>query len=463
MKIAILTNFSEMYDGYSLTTVVRDQIYTLLRYGHEVHLYVSELYHDADFGGGVVIHKAVPDAALVDYRNRAEYTPEYLNAVKEAASGKEDTGISERWAVDGRPLAEIAKAMEAMWDIQKRTEALILKEFSAYDAVLTHDMVFQGWQFPYLAAIEAVAAKTSARWLHWVHSIPTGVCDRWDARKLDNRHKLIYPNATDALRVAEAFRVRRDKVRVIPHVCDPRTFMRFLPDTVDLIDAYPSLMSADIVQIMPASVDRLPAKRISETIQIFGNFKSMGKSVCLFIATQWATGDEQRRILDAYKQHAANCGLVLNQDVIFSADYADIVSDPGKQCLFKVGIPRGVLRDLFTLSNMFIFFTREETYSLVLPEAALAGTPLIVINQSLDMLREVTGGISPAWDMGSFNRTHNHENKDQYLYNISLRILDRFLANEAVLQKTWYRQRGNMDAVYCNNYAPAFASVGCTF
>jgi glycosyltransferase involved in cell wall biosynthesis len=429
MKIGIITTFQSFMPQYSLTGIVKDRAEMLTKYGHEVHLFVSERYHGEEFPADVILEKKIPFTHLADYHTLGQFTGE-------DQSYKPAPGVS--------TPAEHEQ-------VKNQTAAMLREELKDYDLVFTEDIVFQGWHLPFAVAImEASKDLPNVKWLHAIHSVPSAGSDFWQIKLYGKRHKLLYPNRSDALRVAEQYRGVMDDVRVIPHIKDIRSLFDYSEDTRQFIDTYPGVMQAEIVQIYPASVDRLEAKRLSEVLGIFGHFKRLGKSVCLVIATQWATGQKQLDIINGYKKQAVDLGLTIGTEVIFTPDF----KPAGKEGRFGVGIPKHMIRELFQLSNVFIFPTREETFGLVLPEAALCGSPIVVLNGSLDMMHEVSGYNALFFDFGSFNRGVTHNNLDLLLRDIALIVLGRILANESVRLKTFMRRHYNYDYLYTRYYGP---------
>lgn len=414
MRIAILTNFQEFNPGYSLTGIVRDQIEMLERNGHDVTLIVSEQYNmDGDVPQVEGFRPVMPFAHLVDYKSVQDISNEhYGTAVK--------------------------------------TADMIEKELKNIDIAFTHDLVFTGWNMPYALGIwEGAKRVPNVRWLHWVHSVPSGFRDWWDIEKYGPNHKLIFPNSVDSLAVAEQYRGTLEDIRVIPHIKDPRTWFDFDAPTKDFINRYPKLLSADVVQILPASVDRLSAKRLDMVIRIFASIKSLGRSVCLIVANQWATARQHKESCENYRELAKDLGLDINREFAFTSDF--------QSPTYEVGIPKRMLRELFLLSNLFVFPTVEESFGLVVPEAILSGGVLPVLNRSLHMQMEISGFNALYFDFGSYRTQHNVDNVTNYCTDIAKIILGRMKQDESIRAKTFVRKTYNMDHLYDEFYGPILA------
>ena len=434
MKIGIITTFQSFMPQYSLTGIVKDRAEMLTRYGHEVHLFVSERYNGETFSDDIILEKKIPYTHLADYHSLAQFNgkdPKY-----KPQSGWDSPAEHQR--------------------IKNITAVMLREELAKdYELVITEDIVYQGWHLPFAVAImEASKDLSNVRWLHAIHSVPSVMSDFWNIRLYGGKHKLVYPNQMDRLRVAEQFRGRIDDVRILPHIKDVRTLFDYSQDTREFIDWCPGVMQADIVQIYPASVDRLEAKRLREVIMIFANLKRMGKSVCLVVATQWATGPKQIGFVNEYKKLATDQGLTIGVEVVFTPDFRPKDTPQDGRSKYAVGIPKYMIRELFQLSNLFIFPTREETFGLVLPEACLCGSVIPVLNGSLGMMYEIAGYNALYWDFGSYYSVATHDNEDAFLKDVALVILGRLLQNESVRAKTFMRQRYNYDYLYKHHYAP---------
>jgi glycosyltransferase involved in cell wall biosynthesis len=423
-KIAIFTSFAEFNPGYSLTGIVEDQCRMLVSYGHEVHLFVcthfkgdiDELFiHDPWTRQGVILHKKVPFAHLKDYRKEADLTDDHKEVIRQTA-----------------------RVIE---------ENILVKDIAF---VFTHDWLFTGWNLPYgLGVLQACQNPKMypIAWMHWIHSVPSLGLEWWDIRRWGNRHKLVYPNKTDLQKVAEQYRAGPSYVLPIPHIKDIRSYWEYHEDTYKFINDFPGVMHSDIVQIYPASTDRLTAKRVDKLIPMFREFKKMKRSVCLVIANQWATGRQRKEDLANYYKRVRNAGLKINEEVIFTSEWDD---------RFATGIPRRMLRELQLMSNLFIFPTREESFGLVLPETALCGVE-VVLNRSLHMMFEVGGGSGIYAEFGSYEKQLAVPSTEaEYYVSLSHLILGRMQRSEIISTKTFHRQWYNWDNIYNRFYLPAF-------
>jgi hypothetical protein len=117
-----------------------------------------------------------------------------------------------------------------------------------------------------------------------------------------------------------------------------------------------------------------------------------------------------------------------------------------------------MIRELFLCSNLFIFPTREESFGLVVPEAALSGC-FLVLNRSLQMQREVSGNEALFFDFGSCHQVHTIENEDLYFTQIGFIIAGRMKENESIKTSTFARQTYNMDNLYNQFYMPTMSEA----
>jgi glycosyltransferase involved in cell wall biosynthesis len=316
MKIAILSNFKEFNPGYSLSGIVADQCRMLVNHGHEVDCFVAKNFKENSpipLPPGVKVKRLVPHPALTDYRVKSTITDKHLELVAE-------------------------------------TKAMLLEEIPKYKFIITHDWIFTGWNMPYALAMQEASREIRAKarhvkWGHWIHSVPTALQDWWEIRNYGPGHKIVYPNRTDAVRVAEQFRGKPEDVRVVPHIKDLRSFWDLDPEICRFIDDHPGLMQNDVVQVYPASTDRLEAKNLREVLILFAAIKRAGFSVFLCIANQHYRGKKPKEAVEKYIKIGSRNDLEYGKDFVFTAQWDE------KQ--YGLGLPRRMVRELMLFQNLF--------------------------------------------------------------------------------------------------------------
>lgn len=401
MRIAILTNFKAWNDSYSLTHVVHAQALTLAKYGHEVMVFTMEGCEPA-------------------------YCPfDWL-----------------QW------LESPCLTKEPQWDSQTLVETI-----PSFDVVFTHDWILNaGNALLRDSLVKSADTLKDIPFLHWIHSAPNfGPFDFWDIGLYGPKHKIVYPVHCDLQRVADKFKARRDQIRHIPHVVDLRILNEWHPDTWRIVDELPGLMTADYVQIYPAERWRMggSGKRVDQLIMFFKALKSTGVSVCLLVVDSWSGYGESGDITK-YRGKALASGLT-PQECAFSSTLLD--------GMFPDGLPRRVLRELYQLSSVFVYPTHGESFGLPLPETVLCGCALPVLNSSLSMLDEVSGGFGVGCEWGSCEKGIQNRNEKERLSQAVLELQAAATTSESWKTRVWARQQFNLDRVYRDFYAPILREV----
>jgi hypothetical protein len=416
MKIGILTTFANFDPAFSLCGVVRQQLIALLKHGYKPVLFVLDIFNDeALVPEGVEIRKVVPQLILEPY-----------------SAGNLDN-----------LEADVAKAQKAFED-----------NLQDIDLCLTHDIIFINSYLPYNVAMRrAIDTRLShVKWLHWMHSGPSfrpldG--SPWDNLvTLPRNSRLIYMNYTDAIRAAEMYHVLPKDVRTIYNPMDIRELYEFHPVTRAIIEAN-DLMNPEFLCVYPLSSTRMDAtgKQLSKVIWIMGEIKKQGRSVALVVPNAHANADNEKKEIERMYELAYNKGLE-RRELVFTSLH--------ESPTYELGVPHEVVRDLFTLGNLFIFPSYSENCPLVLLEA-MAGKNILVLNQDFPAMRDFgqehalyfrfssTVGPNPEFPGGL----------DNYYKDVATLIISEYGQNKAIQAQTRLRREFNLDAIAKKQLIPA--------
>lgn len=418
IKIGIFSTLANLNPSYSIAGVIKQQLLALVKHGYKPVLFTLNIFDD-EVPEGVELRKIVPQLVLEPYGSR------------NADNLEEDVR---------KTLPELEKHMA---DI---------------DVMLTHDIIFVNSYLPYNVAMRrAIEGKLSkVKWLHWMHSGPSfkdldgSVWDNLYTLPINSR--LIYMNYTDAIRAAEMYHVLPKDVRTIFNPMDIREIYDFDPLTRKLIDHY-DLMSADFICTYPLSTTRMTTagKQLHKVIPIIGYLKKRRKSVRLVIPNAHANGDREKEAIEEIYRLAQSHGIE-RREIVFTS----LFEAPE----WEQGVPNKVVRDLFTLGNLFIFPSYSENCPLVLLEA-MAGKNILVLNQDFPAFKDF-GGENALYFR--FSSTVAPEPQfpngiERYYEDIAILILSEFDQNKALKAQTKLRKEFNLDYIFINQLEPAIKGI----
>jgi hypothetical protein len=421
MKVGLLTTFYNLKPEYSLTSVVIQQLKSLVKYGYEAVLFVLDNFEDSWLDAvpqGVELRKVIPQLILEPY-------------------SKGDLSNLDK---------DVAKARAAMEE-----------HMQDIDVCLTHDIIFINSYLPYNIALkQAIDSKLGhIGWLHWIHSAPS-FRPNMDGSPWDNLYtlpknsKIAYMNYTDTIRAAEMYGVWPKDVRTIFNPMDIRELYNFHPLTKQICDMY-DVMSADIIDVYPVSTTRMgPAgKQLNKVIPVMGYLKKLGMSVRLIIPNAHANAKEEKEAINGMLQYAYNCGLAPNE-IIFTS----LIDAPK----WEDGAPHDVVRDLFLLSNVFIFPSVSENCPLILLEA-MAAKNILILNGSFPAMKDFAQENAMYFLFGSLVDEPRHVSEEKYYEDVAKLIISELNTNKSLKAATRLRRDFNLDAVFRKQLEPAIMEI----
>jgi hypothetical protein len=420
MRVGVLTTFGNFDSAFSLCGVVKQQLIALVKYGYNPVLFVLDSFKDqAKVPEGVEVRNVIPQLTLEPY-------------------GKHDlTHLDE----------DVAKAQKAMEE-----------NMVDIDVCLTHDIIFINSYLPYNIAMRGAieGSLSHLRWLHWMHSGPSFA--NLDGSVYDNLYtlpknsRLVYMNYTDTIRAAEMYHVLPKDVRTIFNPMDIRELYGFTPLTKEIIEEN-DLMSPDFLAIYPLSTTRMDTngKQLSKTIRVMSWLKRKGFTVSLVVPNAHANADKEKAAIESMYQYAYGRGMERRDLVFTSLHHAPD---------HEHGVPHEVVRDLFLLSNLFIFPSVSENCPLVLLEA-MAGKNILVLNSSFPAFRDFGKEDAMYFGFGSLVEGSRDfpDGEEKYYEDIATLIISEYNQNKAVKAQTRLRKEFNVDNIFKRQLEPAIMEV----
>jgi len=345
-KIAIIVISCDWNSAYSVISVVKSQIRSLVHAGYSPRV--------------ILLKKSLPWI----FRDKVDYRMCLPLVKHDADHGKVDLKFF-------KDVSSIAKVLK--------------KNLEGIDIVLSHDLLYLSRLLPYNIAVRKVSRSLKkTQWLHWAHSSPQNPPRRKASYPYNMlykdmpRSKFVSVTEAQAEGYAKMYGVSKSKIMIVNNPRATQDFMNLGPITRRLIEKY-RLFEADILTIMPTILSRV-YKQQEVTLYLIAALKSAGKKVRLIFANAYGQKqkDEEGFRMLQLKWLARKLGLS-EQEVIFTSEVDSKLKD---------GCPAKVIKDLLQISNIYIHPSGYETGSLALMEAALTKN-LCIINRDLYSLRRI--------------------------------------------------------------------------
>ena len=349
-NVAILTTFFNADPAYSLNRSVQDQLKMLVTHGYRPKVLVLE------------------SGAWNDPPEM--YGHEHVELVQLPS-----VSVSNQIERDEKLDDDVERLYVSMKEILKKTEV-----------VFTHDIIYQPSGLKLNIAGRMVAnLLPNIRWFHWIHSATSPYRLHKDGFISEQHIGLIeekWPNSSAVFfngmsipRISENFSYEEHEVKIVPNPTDVCRFLG-LSETIERLYTEKRLYEADFIATYPARLDR--GKQLEWVIKIMARLKWQNQSVRVIIMDFHSMEGDKLTYREELKQIASDWGLD-EMDITFMSEF-----EPA----FSSAAPHSIVRELLSLSHVFIMPSRSESYSYVAQEAAIMGN-LLVLNHD----------FPPFWDI----------------------------------------------------------------
>lgn len=434
-NVAILTTFYKWDESYSLTGVVKHQIYALLKHGYDVTLFVLKSF---------------------DYEEQNDL----LNKFTELLHGVRGAGVLSVSAnvpqITTEPYQGIARHHNIPESFERDVDVIMMfynRYLSQHEIVLTHDIIFQDSFLAYNAALRQMRMSPDQRFFHWMHSGPSTrpyplVEPVSFLYTLPPQSTLIYMNEYGIVGAAEMYGLYPSRVRIVHNPIDYRLLSHVHPAVRELIEEY-ELYEKDVIAVYPLSTTRMDkgGKQISKAIKVMSSLKRLGLKVALVVPNAHANADQEKAAVAEMRLWAQEQGLGL-EDLIFTSTLGN-----GE---YEHGFPHEAVMQLFQYSDLFLFPSVSENCPLILLEAAI-GKNLLVLNEDFSPMKEFVGSSALYFKFDSVTTTTHHPMGEDVYYADVAKIIAAELKPSRMYQASRkIRQQYNVDYVFQTELEPLF-------
>lgn len=423
-KVAVVVDFYAIDSAYSLCNVAGDQIRMLLRAGYNPRVLVDDHFPDPG--------------------KEPDQVPYPWNSV-------------ELFRLPSVPRSNFVELPKGWQSHRDRMLESMREGLEGIDIAFTHDLVYQPAQLLYLMAMRQILKERngSLRAAHLVHSATSPAIIQTQNEYLQEIKKpcphsvLCFPNAYSRARLSRNFGYAEKDIRHTPHAIDFCSYFRFHPMSTQIVDEY-NMLQADIIMCYPARLDR--GKQVEWLFYIAAGLKDTGRTVRVIVPAFHSTGGDKVEYKKWLYDEAHRVGLS-DEEFVFTCDYDESL---------RVHCPREMIKDFFTLSNVFVLPSRSESFSLIALEAGLSAN-LMVLNFDFPPLRfwgdqhiwaKFSSNIDAMTGFDGNTDVSYHPNKEAYARDVALQIVARLRSNAVIRTKTELRQRYNLDFCFKAYWEP---------
>ena len=379
--VAWFLTYYEVESGFSLVSVTETQLRMAMQCGYMPRVLVQEgmPFEKEQDGKSVTVVQPFREAPLPSVWNQS--------------------------SLDLRPVVpalHLSRGVHPEFD--ERVEQyyqVMVENLVDVDVILTHDLVLQpDYKEANIAMRRFAQQYPDKLWLHWIHSRPAEMPSQSFpdcCRFMMPPGYIVYPNTAEVGEVSRTYSMGGQEHRIIvnrtSHSIDPLLLWRYDELTLHLARKS-GLHLADVGMVYPCRTE--PDKQIPKLIYLAAGVKRARYRPCLLVIDWQSTGKRFLAHKDYCKQLASKLHV---EDCVFFASELDNRA--------YQGVPRDVVFELMSLSNVYSHPSKSETYSLTTHEGMLQRN-LLALNHDLPQMYELFGNHAMYFDFGSWHNQRSY-------------------------------------------------------